>query len=237
MKNFNVHHFFICDDTFGQNVEHTRKLLNRIIDERLNITWGCQTRGEKLTDELAALMKQAGCTQVSIGVETGSPRIRKLIKKGNTVEDILNAARILKKYKIEIATFFMFGFPDETIEDVNMSLELLKKIQPYTAHCNIATPDPETEFFEMVKDRRGLSGKIEWSNFFHQNPDLFFIENLDKTESLKLINDLQNYFDAFNKTKQRIDLFKRFPLYLRIIYKQKLYKNPKYLFNKLKDLF
>jgi radical SAM superfamily enzyme YgiQ (UPF0313 family) len=235
-RNFNVHHFFICDDTFGQDIDHTTKFLKKIIDKKLNITWGCQTRGEKLTEELVSLMKKAGCTQVSIGVETGSPRIRKLIKKGNTVEDIVQASRLLRKYKIEIATFFMFGFPGETLEDVKMSLNLLDKIQPYTAHCNIVTPDPGTELYEILKERGQFTGKIDWSTFFHQNPDLFSIEGLSKEESRKLIDDIQRHFDRFNKKKQRIDLMKRLPLYLNILYKEKLYKHPSYLLNKLKDL-
>ncbi|KPA16296.1 Fe-S oxidoreductase, partial [Candidatus Magnetomorum sp. HK-1] len=235
-QNFNVHHFFICDDTFGQHIKHTKELLNRIIDEKLNITWGCQTRGEKLNEELVFLMKKAGCTQVSIGVETGSPRIRTLIKKGNTVDDIINASNLLKKYKIELAAFFMFGLPGETINDIKMSLDLLHRIKPYTAHCNIATPDPGTALLKKYKEKGKYTEKIDWNVFFHQNPALFQLDNVDKQISAKVIDLLQRYFDFFNKKRQRMDLIKRFPLYIKIIIKERLYKNPKYLVNKLKDL-
>jgi hypothetical protein len=117
-----------------------------------------------------------------------------------------------------------------------MSLNLLDRLQPYTAHCNIVTPDPGTELYEVLKEKGHYVGKVDWSTFFHQNPDLFSIEGLSKEESLKLILDLQKHFDRFNKKKQRIDLIKRFPLYMKVIYKEKLYKHPFYLWNKIKNL-
>ena len=235
-KDFNVHHFFICDDTFGQNRRHTENFLNAILSEKLNITWGCQTRGERIAEDLVKLMKKSGCTQVSIGVETGSPRIRKMIKKGNTVDDILSAARLLKKYKIEMAAFFMFGFPDETAEDIQMTIDLFEQLKPYTAHCNIATPDPGTEMLEMVQRKGRFNNIDDWNTFFHQNPDLFHIEQMEKKAAFALVGKLQSKFDAHNKKMQRLDVVKRFPLYVSNIIKGRLYRNPRYLMNKAKDL-
>jgi radical SAM superfamily enzyme YgiQ (UPF0313 family) len=236
-KNFNVHHFFICDDTFGSERGHTMALLDEIIKRRLNITWGCQTRGEKLTEDLVRMMKKAGCTQVSIGVETGSPRIRKLIKKGNTNEDVERGVEILKKYRIEVATFFMFGFPTETREDIEQTVAFMKKLDPYTAHCNIATPDPGTEFMDLVQAQNLMPAHItDWSMHYHQSPDMFITDQFSAEEKLALITELQQIFDTHNKRKARLDLFKRAPLYFRIIWKQKLYKHPAYLLGKLRDL-
>lgn len=236
-KNFNVHHFFICDDTFASEREHTMTLLREIVRRRLNITWGCQTRGEKLDEDLVRAMKKAGCTQVSIGVETGSPRIRKLIKKGNTNEDVERAVGLLKKYRIEVATFFMFGFPTETREDIEQTVAFMKKLDPYVAHCNIATPDPGTEFMEMARAQNLMPATItDWSMHYHQSPDMFITDQFTPDEKLELIAKLQKVFDAHNKRKARLDLVKRAPLYVRIILKEKLYRHPAYLIGKLRDL-
>jgi anaerobic magnesium-protoporphyrin IX monomethyl ester cyclase len=233
---FSVHHFFICDDTFGIDKKSASDLLHRLIEEKLGITWGCQSRGEVMTEEFTTLMKRAGCTQVSLGAETGSERIRKLIKKGNTVDDIRNATRNLRKNNIEVASFFMFGFPTETLEDVEQTLQLLEEIQPYTAHCNIATPDPGTELLTMMRAQGRIPEGADRSTFFHQNEDLFLLEDLGEEKSRELIRDLRRRFDVYNKHKQRRDLLRRFPLYMRIIYRERLYRNPRYLWNKLKDL-
>lgn len=235
-EHFNVHHFFICDDTFGANKQRATELLHRIIDEKLDITWGCQSRGEVMDAEFTKLMKRAGCTQVSLGAETGSERVRTLIKKGNTVQDIRNAAKNLRDNGIEVASFFMFGFPGETVEDIELTLQLLEDIQPYTAHCNIATPDPGTELLDLMRIQGRVPDNVDWSTFFHQNEDLFFIDELGQDGSREYIRGLRRRFDRYNKRKQRMDVIKRFPLYMRIIWKEKLYRNPNYLWNKVKDL-
>jgi anaerobic magnesium-protoporphyrin IX monomethyl ester cyclase len=228
-KRFGTYNFFFCDDTFTANPGHAEAIINEILARKLNIAWSCQTRPEKLSNELAEKMKQSGCQRVSVGVETGSERIRSLIKKGNRLDDIERGFDILKRKGIDTVGFFMFGFPTETKEEIHETIAFMKKLDPVIAHCNIVTPDPGTELMAMIMEQNTLPGIPDWSNFYHQNPDMFLSKEVSLEDKQDLIKYLQKTFDHHNRKHFRKDLIRRLPFYLKLIMKEKLYRNPRYL--------
>lgn len=236
-RNFSTYNFFFCDDTFTANVSHAEAIVDEIMKRKLDITWSCQTRPENITDALARKMKESGCQRVSIGVETGSDRIRKLIKKGNTNEQIREGVKKLRKAGLGIVGFFMFGFPTETKEDMEDTVRFMKELDPEVVHCNIVTPDPGTELMEAMIQKGIIDpNSQDWTSFFHQSPDMLFTDDNSNEDIINNIAIFQKEFDKHNKYHYRKDLIIRSLFYLNLIIKEKMYKHPRYLFSKVKGL-
>lgn len=158
----------VVDDTFTVVRKRTMELLEQIIRNGLNcfeFTGG--VRADTLDEALVMKMKEANFRRVTLGVESGSPRILEMIRKGETNEDVKRAFGLLRKAGIRTHAFFMIGLPDETPEDIELSRKLIKEIRPDHVEINMVTPYPGTDLFEkLIADP---PEKIDrWYRWFHQ---------------------------------------------------------------------
>ena len=83
---------------------------------------------KKTLDKIEEL-KESGCKELFIGIESGSNKIRKKINKIGKIEDILEVAKKILETGIDLKGYFIYGFPGETEEDFKMTFELAKKIK------------------------------------------------------------------------------------------------------------
>jgi len=216
-------HFVFEDDSFTIDKNFVNSVCDLLIEQKANVEWSCETRANLVTDELIKKMKKAGCTGIVIGVESGSPRILKKIKKGVTIEEIENAARIIKKNSLLFSAFFMIGFPDETEDDINKTIELMKKIKPFTAVLSIFTPYPDTEAYGECLNYGLIPDNINWSTFYHQSPEMHFVKNITKERFNEIVRHTEKIFDEHNKLQRR-SLVMKHPIYtIRRIIKNKYY--------------
>ena len=147
---YKVDGVFFYDDTFTANHNHVRGVCKEFRDRKLNTLWGAQTRSNLITDEIAKEMSTAGCVQLEFGLESGSERMLKTIKKGTKVEDAKKAFRISRKYHIKTFANFMINLPGETEQDIQDSVNLAQELKPDVTIFNCTTPYPGTELFEMA---------------------------------------------------------------------------------------
>lgn len=158
----------VVDDTFTVNRKRTLALLDEIIAAGLNcfeFTGG--VRADTLDETLVAKMREANFKRVTLGVESGSPRILKMIRKGETNEDVKRAIGLLRAAGIRSHAFFMIGLPDETLEDVELSKKLILDVQPDHVEINMVTPYPGTDIFTKLIPED--PAKIDrWYRWFHQ---------------------------------------------------------------------
>jgi anaerobic magnesium-protoporphyrin IX monomethyl ester cyclase len=158
----------VVDDTFTVNKKRTLELLDEIIATGLNcfeFTGG--VRADTLDETLVAKMHDANFKRVTLGVESGSPRILKMIRKGETNEDVKKAITLLRGAGIRSHAFFMIGLPDETPEDIELSKKLILEVQPDHVEINMVTPYPGTDIFAKLIPED--PAKIDrWYRWFHQ---------------------------------------------------------------------
>lgn len=145
-NNYKIDAFYIIDDTFTLQKERVFEFCEKI--KPLKMIWALQTRVNLITDELVKEMKGAGCMQVDFGVESGSPRMLDLVKKGFRVQDVIKAFEICKKYKIRTVGNMLFNLPKEQKEDIEMSLNLWLKIKPDEVRVGLTVPYPGTVIYE-----------------------------------------------------------------------------------------
>jgi len=141
-------YFIDLEFTLGASA-HVHELCDDMIQKRYNLPWCCQTRADSLHVELLKKMRKAGCRMIHFGVETGSEKVLNTIDKKIKLSQIEEGIAMTKRAGIEAACFFMFGFPGETHEDMEATIQFARKLNPTYASFHIASPYPGTRLYEM----------------------------------------------------------------------------------------
>lgn len=124
IEKFGIRSFWFSHDAFTTNKKLVAEVCDRIIELGLDIRWKCTTRIDCITEELIVKMKQAGLVNIEVGIETGSPRMQKLTNKNLKLDQAKEKIRFMLQNKLKVVVFFMYGFPDETPEDLQQTLDL-----------------------------------------------------------------------------------------------------------------
>jgi len=119
------------------------------------IPFKCLQRADLINEKNAAALAKAGCKTVWIGAESGSQKILDAMDKGDTVEDIYRAAKLLRANGIEVGFFLQFGYPGETWEDMQKTLKMVRECAPDDIGISVSYPLPGTKFYERVKMELG----------------------------------------------------------------------------------
>jgi len=153
----NRHHIFFVDDNFASNKKRTKELLRRIIDERINISFTAQVRADIVRDEqLLSLMKRAGCRQLNIGFESIEPRTLEAYNKRQSVEEIVYAIEMLKRYRITVHGMFVLGSDFDDVNTISKTADFCLRHQIDTVQFLPLTPLPGTTLTEELKEEDRL---------------------------------------------------------------------------------
>ncbi len=115
-------HFYFVDNTFNLPPAYAKELCDRLIARHLDIKWRCILYPWKVDEELVEKMARAGCIEVALGFESGSPKILRSLGKKFLPKEVRRIAELLHKYGIQRMGFLMFGAPGETQDTVLESL-------------------------------------------------------------------------------------------------------------------
>jgi anaerobic magnesium-protoporphyrin IX monomethyl ester cyclase len=162
--NLGLNFIVFLTDTFTINQEWVISLCTKIIDQKINIKWLCNSRTDTINEEMIQLMKKAGCIFMSFGIESGSQEILNNSKKGTTLKQAEQAIKLTKKFGIESLAYFIFGLPGETHSTINKTIEFCRKINPDYAYFHIATPFPGTELYTIAQQNKWLISD-NWEDF------------------------------------------------------------------------
>jgi anaerobic magnesium-protoporphyrin IX monomethyl ester cyclase len=104
-------------------------------------------------------MKKSGCKMIRLGVESGSQEVLDKIRKGLTLKQIEDGVRMVKKHGIQALGGFMFGFPYDSKETVEQTIQFAKKLSPDQVQFSICMCYPGTSLYEYIKDNNLLLAK------------------------------------------------------------------------------
>ena len=152
----------IEDDTFTVYKKHTIEICKLLIAQKNKLTWTCNVRAD-LDEETMRWMKKANCRLVIVGFESGSNEILKLMKKGIRVEQF-KASENAKKTGLLIHACYMMGNRGETLQTMNETLELAKKMNTDTAQFFPLMIYPGTEAYDWAKKENLITANSfdEW---------------------------------------------------------------------------
>ena len=137
VERFGIGKLHFYDETFSVDRRHTEELCRDVLERSLPVTWTCTVHANTVDLDLARLMKQAGCSQVGYGVESGDPAILKAMGKGVDQQRIERARRILKEVGITTLGFFIFGHPNETRRSIWRTIRFAVRLNPDVAAIGI----------------------------------------------------------------------------------------------------
>lgn len=146
------------DDIFTMDKKWLRQFLELYI-RFIKLPFQCNVHALFVSDEAARLLKEAGCVSVCMGVQTVVQNKRKLLGRIETNEKVQSAVALLKKYHLPIYLEYIFGLPDETLEDVVENIEFNRKMQPASTSTCILYPFLGTSLLETCKRSKIISDK------------------------------------------------------------------------------
>jgi len=158
--NFQPDHIWFADDIFGLKPGWIEQFARLGQESDSIIPFKCLQRADLINETIAVALATAGCKTVWIGAESGSQKILEAMDKGDTVQDIAKAARLLKGSGIEVGFYLQFGYPGETWTDIQLTLKMVRACQPDDIGISVSYPLPGTKFFERVKLE--LNEKQNW---------------------------------------------------------------------------
>ncbi len=166
IQDYGVNQLFIVDDNFGVNKRRSKELCREFIHRGFHkkITWWADARVDCVDEELLTLMKEAGCSIISYGVESGSQRLLDYIKKGITLEQVRETVRITKKVGIDIRATLILGLPTETREESLQTIEFAKELKIAQVRFALATPFPGTQLYDIAREEEGFTSD-DWTSF------------------------------------------------------------------------
>ncbi|MDP2924260.1 MAG: radical SAM protein, partial [Candidatus Omnitrophota bacterium] len=171
-KEYGFKGFDFWDDTLTMVNEHAIAICEEIIKRKLNIVWYARARVNTVNKDLLELMRKAGCIRISYGVESGSPRILKIIRKNITIDQVKEAVKSSSDVGMAVVENFMVNLPDETIDDLKQTIEIMKWLgqvkNSYPSYgFTVIYPGTELEF--MAKERGIMPKDFSW-NSPYQSP-------------------------------------------------------------------
>jgi len=207
-KQYHETYFTFFDDVFAINKKQVMKLLDTMIESKVDINWDCLTRAHLVSDKLLSKMKQAGCKKIDIGVESGSDKVLLDTQKGMTVKQLEKGAKLIQKHKIFLYCFLMIGLPTENEEDVQMTKDFLMRVKPDWAGISIFTPIPGTKAYKDLEAQGKIPKEPEFEKFSHQSPNSNFAFNMENRDNFpKLAQDMIEFVQAYNGSWR--NLFRR----------------------------
>lgn len=145
----------IIDDQFIQSESHIKEISEGI--KKLNISWGCLARVDRLNENIVRYLKQAGCVYVDLGVESFDQKALDFLGKGVVASDIKKKIILLKKYDIAPKVNILIGaVPWETESTIMKTLSGVLKTKPASVMFSLACPFPGTRFYDLAKKNKWL---------------------------------------------------------------------------------
>lgn len=179
---YGIRHIQFVDDLFLASRIRTLALCDLIIANRLDMTWSCTARVDTVKPDVLKRMKQAGCWEISFGLETGSNELLQKMEKAARVEISEQAVNWTAQAGIRCKGLFMLGYPGETPETIAATKAFVRRIPLTTMNLSKFTPYPGSPIY---RELYGTSIKDEhWQRMNGMNfvwaPEDLSIDMLDR---------------------------------------------------------
>ncbi|PIU68056.1 MAG: hypothetical protein COS84_02050 [Armatimonadetes bacterium CG07_land_8_20_14_0_80_40_9] len=181
VKILGIEYITLMDETFTQNRKRVEEIVGKIKENKLNFKWACQTRVNLIDKELIKAMHDAGCVNLSFGVESSSERIRELLKKPPSKKDYENVVKWSREIGMETNAYYMFGHPTETLSDLKETINFALSLNSDYASFNLTTIFPGSPLYKQMLRENLISENI-WNQYILGTADLptYIPEGLSK---------------------------------------------------------
>jgi len=167
-----IRYLMVYDEVMTLQKDRVLQLCELIQKRGIKMKWMARARVGHLTDDILGAMKRAGCDMVTMGIESGSPRVLKKLKRPTDIDALVRSFHMIRSAGLRSIAYFMIACPDEEMEDLQASLDVAKRSNPDMVHAAVFVPYPATDLYE-----EGLAtGRFETDYWeaFSMNPSRDF---------------------------------------------------------------
>ena len=162
LSSLGIQHVQMYADLFTANREHVMALCELIQKSKLNMTWTCNSRVDFVDQEMLSAMAKAGCMLIAWGIESANEAVLKRARKGYRLEQAGQALTWARQAGIMNWGYFIIGLPGETVQSIQETIALSKKLPLDIALFHVAAPYPGTPFFFEVIENGWFRPGTNW---------------------------------------------------------------------------
>lgn len=185
-EQYRVKEIHLEDDCFTFDLDFAKDLCRGIISLKYPLSFSSPNgiRLDRVDDELLELMKEAGWYSIYVGIESGSNRVLKEMRKNLTKEFISKKISMIRRAGLEVAGYFILGYPTETRRDMEETIKFAKDVDLSWAHFATFIPLPGSEVVRDLESKGWVKPK-DWSIYF--NTEVPFVPDGMSKKELKEI--------------------------------------------------
>ncbi len=193
------------DDSFNIDAKRVLEFCDLIVAEKLDFLWSTSIRVDLITPEIARKMRQTGCYNVSIGIESANNEVLKRMNKHNTIEKIDSGIQILRNEGIDVMGQFMIGNPGDTLETVRESIAYAKQSKLTGVEFYTALPYKDSLLYDfattqgtMLTHEPSYKYHTLWPRIVFETPDFSYN---DRVRAIELALE-SGYYHALTHDKK-----------------------------------
>lgn len=186
------------DELFTITPKRIKEICSAIISEDINLDWSVRSRANLISLDSLKLMRDAGCFNIHLGIESGTDRILQKMRKGIDLYTIKKSVDTIKSAGLSVTASFMIGYKSESEDEILETIQFAKDLELNSAQFFITQPEPRTELYEDVKEIYGLPDDI-YSEFTLDPASVDLKQNIASTLFSK--KELEEYLKyAYSET-------------------------------------
>jgi anaerobic magnesium-protoporphyrin IX monomethyl ester cyclase len=155
-------HIWFGDDVFGLDHRWLERFAREVKERDASLPFKIQSRADLMTEQNVRNLKDAGCVEVWMGVESGSQAVLNSMDKGLLLSSVFTARTRLKEAGIRACYFLQFGYPGETWSELQQTIALVRETRPDDIGISFSYPLPGTVFYDRVQAQLGR--KRNWTD-------------------------------------------------------------------------
>ena len=161
IKTYQPDALWFVDDVFTVSHKWVAAFHAEMKKRGISIPFECITRAERLNETVLKQLKEAGCFRIWIGAESGSQRIIDLMDRRVDINNVRDMMLLTQQHGIEAGTFIMVGYPTETKEDIQLTIDYLKAANPAQFTITVAYPIKGTGLYQHIQDK--ITAQPAWN--------------------------------------------------------------------------
>lgn len=186
-QNYKVDVVDFSDGTFTYDRKYLEAFCKAVIDRDIGLKWRCTARYDNLEPDLLKLMKRANCGGLYLGAESGSDRMLDTMNKRITAAQIKEISQMVRDAGLDSITAIILGLPDETKEDIEATLDLMRHLKTDIFDVSSFIPLPGTPAWEAVPVAEKTD--IDWRKVGYKSFDNHFLQNVSADEFRRYMSE------------------------------------------------
>ena len=205
-KDYGIKRLNITDDNFTANHASVTEFCRQIIERKIKIELVCDNgiRLDSVDEVMLRLMKRAGFSWVGVGIESGSAKILKRMKKGLSIEKARRGVELINRCGLKVWGFFIIGYPGETARDIKQTIYLAASLRMFNASFSTFLPIPGTEIYHQLLEEGRITEESDYENFTPRAA--YYSDTISRERLLRLreyahfVWGLRKHLDAFSES-------------------------------------